>query len=55
MNTMEIEYSLNDFPKSVWYIFDRNDNGSYSTFKTMLESITKLGNVFPILFYLVAI
>ena len=55
MDTMGVEYSLDDFPKSVWYIFDRNDNGSYSTFKTMLESITKLGNVFPILFYLVAI
>lgn len=55
MDMMGMDYNLEDFPKSVWYIFDRNDNRSYSTFATMLESITNLGDVFPILFYLVAI
>ena len=55
MNNFGIAVDMEEFPKSKWYIFDRTDNLSYSTFMTMSESIREIGNVFPILFYLVAI
>lgn len=55
MESFGMEVNLDEFPKSKWYIFDRTDNLSYSTFITMTESIGQIGNVFPILFYLVAI
>ena len=55
MNNLGIAVDYNEFPKSVWYINDRSDNLSYSTFVTMVESIEKLGNVFPLLFYVVAV
>ncbi len=55
MNSLGVAVNLDDFPKSVWYINDREDNLSYSTFLTMVDSIDKLGNVFPLLFFVVAI
>lgn len=55
MNSFGLEVDLNNFPKSVWYINSRDNNLSYSTFTTMVDSIDKLGNVFPLLFFLVAI
>lgn len=55
MTSFGMEVNLDDFPKSKWYIFDRNDNLSYETFMTMTESVKQIGDVFPILFYTVAI
>ena len=55
MNSLGVAVDYDEFPKSIWYINDRDDNLSYSTFITMVESIEKLGNVFPLLFYVVAI
>lgn len=55
MTSFGIDVNMDEFPKSKWYILDRNDHLSYSTFVTMTESIAQIGNVFPILFYLVAI
>ncbi len=55
MTSFGINVDMSEFPKSKWYVFSRDDHLSYSTFITMTESVKQIGNVFPILFYLVAI
>ncbi len=40
---------------STWYIFDRTNNQAYSDFIDATEGVSKIGDVFPIIFYIVAI
>ena len=44
-----------DFPQSNWYIFDRTNNQAYSDFIDATNGIEKIGAVFPIIFYIVAV
>ncbi len=41
--------------KSTWYIKTRNDNNAYKTYINSCESLSKIGNVFPLVFFLVAL
>ncbi len=47
--------NMDNFPSSTWYLFDRTDNNAYITFTDSAQSIKKIGSVFPLIFYLVAI
>ena len=55
MESQGIQIDKEKFPKAVWYILDRTDNQGYNTFVDATESLTKLGSVFPLVFYIVAI
>ena len=41
--------------ESKWYIFDRYNNPAYDEFISATENLKKLGNVFPLIFYLIAV
>ena len=41
--------------ESKWYIFDRHNNPAYDEFINATENLKKLGNVFPLIFYLIAV
>ena len=45
---------LNDIEEAKWYIFDRNDNTGYNSYSQATENIAKLGDVFPIVFFVIA-
>ncbi len=51
--TGKVDMSL--FPTSKWYLADRSDSTSYQTYIDATNSISKLGTVFPLIFYIVAI
>lgn len=58
INTLKnqgVELEEKQFPKSIWYIFDRTDNQAYSTFIDSTQSIRQIGSVFPLIFFIVAI
>ena len=38
-----------------WYIFDRTDNNSYKELINGSENLKQIGNVFPIIFFCIAI
>ena len=40
---------------STWYIFDRTNNQAYSDFIDATEGVSKIGDVFPVIFYIIAI
>lgn len=40
---------------SVFYVFDRTNNGAYSDFIDATEGVSKIGDVFPVIFYIIAI
>lgn len=42
-------------PKSTWYLKTRNDNNAYKTYIDSTDSLSKIGNVFPLVFFLVAL
>ena len=46
---------LNDIENPKWYIFDRGDDQTYSTYIDQTKSIKNLATVFPLVFYAVAI
>ena len=46
---------LNTIDKPQWYIFDRSDEQTYSTYIGQTKSIKSLATVFPLVFYAVAI
>ncbi len=46
---------LNDITHPEWYIFDRSDDQTYSTYIGQTKSIKNLASVFPLVFYVVAI
>lgn len=55
MKSLGLTINEDDFPKPTWYIFDRENNQAYTTFIDATESLRKLGTVFPLVFYVVAI
>lgn len=40
---------------STWYVFDRTNNQAYSDFIDATEGVSKIGDVFPVIFYIIAI
>ena len=46
---------LNERDLVKWYVFSRDDNYAYSNFISSATNIKKIGNVFPIVFYVIAI
>ena len=46
---------LDDIDKTQWYVQDRTSLESYSSLKSDLSSIEAIGNIFPIIFLLVAV
>lgn len=51
----EAREELNTIEKTIWYIFDRSDDQTYSTYIGQTKSIKSLATVFPLVFYAVAI
>ena len=52
-STQNTSYNYNI--ESKWYIFDRYNNPAYDEFINATENLKKLGNVFPLIFYLIAV
>ena len=46
---------LNTIEEPLWYIFDRSDEQTYSTYVGQTKSLKSLATVFPLVFYAVAI
>ncbi len=56
LNKEEIDQTIaNEIGQSKWIISIREDNSNYNTFTDSVESITRLGSTFPIIFYFVAV
>lgn len=55
LEQMGVEIKDTDFGKPTWYIFDRTNNQAYTTFIDAAKSIGQIGNVFPLVFFAVAI
>ena len=51
----EAREELNTIEKPIWYVFDRSDDQTYSTYIGQTKSIKSLATVFPLVFYAVAI
>lgn len=51
----EAKEELNTIDKPIWYIFDRSDEQTYSTYVEQTKSLKSLATVFPLVFYAVAI
>ncbi len=45
---------LNDIENAKWYIFDRYDNKGFNSFSQDCDNVEKLGQVFPIVFFVIA-
>lgn len=45
---------INDIDKAKWYIFDRYGNSGFDGFATDTENIERLGEAFPIVFFVIA-
>ena len=52
-STKNTNYNYNI--ESKWYIFDRYNNPAYDEFINATENLKKLGNIFPLIFYLIAV
>lgn len=50
----DAQLELDDVPQAQWYVFDRNDNPGYSSFKDDVGRIDAVAAVFPVFFLLVA-
>lgn len=50
-----VREEINDIEKGKWYIMDRTDDSGYNEVIGASESITNIGKVFPLLFYIIAI
>ena len=50
-----ININEDDFVKPHWYIYDRIDNNSYKELINASDNIKNLGNVFPLIFFGIAI
>ena len=58
IQSLELQNILVDresLPSSTWYIFDRTNNQAYSDFIDATEGVSKIGDVFPVIFYIIAI
>lgn len=51
----EAKLKLKEIPKGTWYIFDRLDDSSYSSFIDDGKSISNLSKVFPTIFFIVSV
>ena len=49
------EHKIDKMKQAVWFIETRNDNNEYITYLSSYKSIEKLSNLFPVIFFLVAI
>ena len=45
---------VNDIDYAKWYIFDRNDNSGFSSYAQDTGNVEKLGEAFPIVFFIIA-
>lgn len=45
---------LNDIENAKWYILDRYDNKGFNSFSQDCDNVEKLGEVFPIVFFIIA-
>lgn len=45
---------LNDIENAKWYILDRYDNEGFNSFSQDCDNVEKLGQVFPIVFFIIA-
>lgn len=45
---------VNDIENAKWYIFDRYDNAGFNSYSQDCDNIEKLGDVFPIVFFIIA-
>lgn len=55
LESMGMEVNLDEFPKAIWYTFTRENNQAYTTFIDSTESLTQIGSVFPLIFFVVAL
>ncbi len=55
MQIANIQIDTTTLTPSKWYILSRNDNTGYKNFIDATENIEKIGNVFPLVFYIIAI
>lgn len=46
---------LNDIENAKWYIFDRYDNLGFNSYSQDCNNVKKIGEVFPIVFFIIAI
>lgn len=49
------QHDLKVLPPAKWYVTDRQDDPSYKDFVDATKSIAKVGQVFPIVFYVIAV
>jgi len=45
---------VNDIENAKWYIWNRYDNAGFNSYSQDCDNIEKLGNVFPIVFFIIA-
>lgn len=50
----DAQKEIDDIGEAEWYLFDRNDTVSYTSFKSDSEKVAAIARVFPIFFFLVA-
>ncbi len=55
LNAQNISIQDANLTNSKWYVTDRTNNQGYSDFIDATEGISKIGNVFPLVFYIIAI
>lgn len=55
LELQNIPVDRESLPSSTWYIFDRTNNQAYSDFIDATEGVSKIGDVFPVIFYIIAI
>lgn len=54
-NSYGIELDTSEFIKPTWYISDRLDIDGYKNLTDASTNIEKLGNIFPLVFYIIAV
>ncbi len=54
-NNHNIPIDTSKFDSPVWYIWDRTENVGYKNLTDASTNIQKLGNVFPLVFYIIAV
>lgn len=52
---LDARQKLADIEEAKWYILDRSSNNGYDSYVSDAKNIEKLGNVFPVLFFIIAI
>lgn len=52
---LDARQKLADIEEAKWYIWDRSSNSGYDSYVSDAQNIEKLGDVFPVLFFIIAI